>query len=112
MGISPFVVGQTLPVLQVTLYKEGITPYSVGSPVDLTGLSYYNLSLNMYNTSQRTDQVGQGIFLITDAVGGVVQYVWDAQDTATPGQFDLYITASFLSGDLIFDPLPFVVNPK
>jgi hypothetical protein len=117
MSISPFVVGQLLPILQVQLLQDpasvvGVVPSQPGPPVNLSGLGAGNFSMNIYNTVTKTDQPGNGYFIIVSAAQGQIQYVWDPADTANPGNFQLFISAVFSGRPLIFDPIPFTRVPK
>ena len=117
MSISPFAVGQMLPILQVQLTVDnpnptGVVPPPPGNPLDLTGLNAGNLSMNIYNTVTKTDQAGEGTFVIVNASQGQIQYFWSALDTATSGNFQLFITVTFEGGPLVMDPIALTVIPK
>jgi hypothetical protein len=113
MPVSPFAVGQRLPIMQVQLMTEADPPNTVAQAVDLTGLNAGNFVLNIYDTTVKTDQVGTGVFIIVSPSSqGLIQYAWSAADTANSGAKQLFITANFAGGPLTFDPIPFVIVPK
>jgi len=112
MAISPFAVGQLLPVMQVQLFTEGSTPTAQGVPLDITGLTFGNFTLNIYNVITKTDQLGQGSFIIVNASQGIIRYAWALGDTSAAGTYQLFVTATYSGNPLTFDPIPFTIVPK
>ncbi len=102
MGVSPMYAGQTLQTWQPTLTQDG------GAAVNLTGAT---LSLTIRNAVTLVDRVGTGIWTIVNATSGIANYAWSAADVATSGSYLLYVTATYSGGVMIFDPIPWTLNP-
>ncbi|MBF6588918.1 MAG: hypothetical protein IVW57_00120 [Ktedonobacterales bacterium] len=100
--ISPWQVGQTLPVWTPTW------TYDNGSPVNLTGAT---LSLLIVNVTTGVVLAGAGTFTVVNGSLGQAQYAWATADCAEPGQYVLIAKATFAGGGVLpADPVPWLVK--
>ncbi len=56
-------------------------------PFPITGMTF---QVYFYNALTSSQFLGSGSFVITDGPGGVGEYHWHPNDTASPGLFDVY----------------------
>ena len=87
-GISPWRVGQLLPVWTIPITDE------TGKVVDLTGVANNQFSLTIYDKATGLARAGDptGAFTVqSPATAGVVTYAWGALDVATPGHYTLTV---------------------
>jgi|SRR5579859_5198901 len=100
MGISPWQVGQLLPLWQDTITGDN------GAAIPLTGGTVTGI---LHNTVTGQDTPLTGTFLITNAALGQVQYTWSAADVAVAGNYVIVRTVTFSGGALKIDPVPFLI---
>jgi len=92
--------GDTGVALQVTCYpveKDQVTVST--TPVDLTGSS---VTFTMMKGS--TVMIDHQPAVIVNSVGGIVKYVWGANDTATAGKRHAWFRVTFADGTKVSFP--------
>ncbi len=94
MSISPWPLGQLLPVWTVTFQDDS------GVALDLTGAS---LTLQIRNRSSGAVTSGAGSFVITSASTGVATYSPASADVATAGEFEVRGIATIGGKETISD---------
>lgn len=78
--------------------------------LDFTGLVASNIQVLIHPTAGGSDVTGGGMLtIVSPATLGMIQYVPAASDFATPGNFQVFVVATFLSGPTVSDPIPFNV---
>lgn len=85
--------GDRLPVLEVGL------SYDDGSVIDLTGGAVQF----QYRRVGATTIVGRSM-TVTNPSGGIVQYAWITDDTATPGRYEAGFEITFADGKTLTVP--------
>jgi len=100
MGISPMYVGQTQPLMALTIQQDS------GAALNLSGGM---LAMTLRNRATGQNTAAAGLWAITNATAGQATYTWAAADTAQAGQYDLYISVTFPGGVVTCDPLPWLV---
>lgn len=100
MGISPWQVGQLLPLWTPTITTDS------GSALSLAGAT---LSSVLHNTDTEQDIAMVGTWLVTNAALGQAQYTWAAADVAVAGNYVIIVTATFSAGPMPTDPIPFLI---
>lgn len=101
MGITPWYVGQLLPLLTITFTDDS------NKAVNLTGAT---LTLTIHNLATNSSVAGAGSFVITDAANGVGTYTLDAVDVATAGNYTVQAVATINGKPLKADPISWVIE--
>jgi hypothetical protein len=81
--------GDTFPALVTTLEENS-------GPLDLTGAG----TITMRMASNSVSMTDLECSIVGDPTNGVVEYEWDAGDTATPGTYKVDFLIDFGSGQL------------
>lgn len=107
MGISPWKVGQTLPVWKVTLSDDS------GAALDLTGATV-TLKAAYAMVKPLTYSAALGQLVVTNAATGVIQYAVSSSDifVLTAGDYLLEWTATYPSGEVVTDSLALTTDPS
>lgn len=101
MALSPWYVGQTLPIASLTFQDDG------GNALNLTGGT---LSVIIHSVSgAASDTAGAGTFNTTNAALGQATYTWAAADVATAGTYTLIFKVTYSGGVVICDPITWQV---
>jgi hypothetical protein len=88
MGISPWYVGQVLPLWQITLTPDTGTS-------DVTGLYSSAFTMRFINTLTSAEIVGEGTFSIIQANPAIVQYQLATSDVTTPGTYTVLVEVDY-----------------
>lgn len=84
----------TFPAIEVEVKKDN------GRPYDLSGVFIAKFAMR--------NSVGKTIFrkdaVVIDEENGVLQYIWDSEDTAVVGDYEGEFTLIFHGGDILTVP--------
>lgn len=94
MAISPWAVGQLLPVWTVTFTDDS------GATLNLTGAT---LTLQIRNKSSGAVTSGAGSFVVTSASTGLATYSPDAADVAAAGEYEVRGVATIGGKEVMTD---------
>jgi hypothetical protein len=104
--ISPWTVGQTLPIWQDTWTDDS------GNPIDLTGATVSLMIVPPGGTAPTSEVVGTGNLAITAPLLGTFTYQPAVGDFPAGGSYSLRWRAVYSNGTLYSDPANIWVNPS
>lgn len=97
MAISPWYVGQRLPIWSMSLQRDN------GTSVDLTGVSGGSLALKLVNRSTAAVTTATGTPTIFAANPAIVQFAPSSADVTTAGSFSARLWVTWAGGIEVFD---------
>jgi hypothetical protein len=101
MAVSPWYQGMTAIPAVLTIKDDS------GNPLVLTGATI----TSVLRTANGVDQTMTGTWSIINPATGIAQYVWSSADVATPGNYNIIVTATFSTKPAVVDPIPFLLLP-